>query len=42
MFVKEPRIWNALPPDIKDITNAYAFKKSLEGYMLYTDLPLVF
>ncbi len=36
MFVGGPRVWNALPPRIKDATNVHTFKRSLK------DLPLGF
>ena len=40
MSVKGPRVWNALPPDIKITTNAQTFKTSLKRHMLHHDLPL--
>lgn len=42
MLVRGPRIWNALTPNIKDITNVYTFKTRLRDYMLHHDLPLGF
>ena len=42
MLVSGPRIWNALPPNIKDVTNVSTFKTRLRDYMLHHDLPLGF
>ncbi len=42
MFVRGPRVWNALPPRTKDVTNVHTFKRSLRDHMFHHDLPLGF
>lgn len=40
MLVRGPRLWNALPPCIKNVGNESRFKRSLKEHMLHQDLPL--